>query len=80
MPGIFNVRPRLKAFHYGTLYMMLRKEPARMWFIIFGIIFFIESIILTFFGIKKKNGMLIYIGIVFGIMTLGIVILKLTGH
>ncbi|ADP31246.1 hypothetical protein C6370_19450 [Bacillus atrophaeus] len=51
-----------------------------MWFIIFGIIFFIESIILTFFGIKKKNGMLIYIGIVFGIMTLGIVLLKLTGH
>ncbi|PRP54724.1 hypothetical protein C7B71_12210 [Bacillus halotolerans] len=51
-----------------------------MWFIIFGIIFFIEGIIMTVFGVTKKNGMLTYIGIVFSIMTLGIVVLKLTGH
>ncbi|MEC3639715.1 MULTISPECIES: hypothetical protein [Bacillus] len=51
-----------------------------MWFIIFGIVFFIEGIIMTVFGVRKKNGMLTYIGIVFSIMTLGIVVLKLTGH
>ncbi len=27
-----------------------------MWFIIFGFIFFIESIILTVYGVKKKEG------------------------
>lgn len=51
-----------------------------MWFIIFGFIFFIESIILTVYGVKKKKGMLIYFGVIFGIMTLGTVLLKLTGH
>ena len=29
-----------------------------MWFIIFGFIFFIESIILTVYGVKKKKGLL----------------------
>ncbi|WEY92711.1 hypothetical protein P5624_00945 [Bacillus subtilis] len=51
-----------------------------MWFIIFGIIFFIEGIIMTVYGFKKKNGMLTYIGIVFAIMTFGVVMIKLTGH
>lgn len=32
--------------------------------------FFIEGIIMTVYGVKKKNGMLTYIGIVFAIMTL----------
>jgi hypothetical protein len=46
----------------------------------FGIIFFIEGIMMTVYGVKKKNGMLTYIGIVFSIMTFGVVMIKLTGH
>ena len=51
-----------------------------MWFIIFGIIFFIQGLIMTVCDIKKKNGMATYIGIVFAIMTFGVVMIKLTGH
>lgn len=51
-----------------------------MWFIIFGIIFFIEGIIMIVYGVKKKNGMFIYIGIVFSIMIFGVVMIKLIGY
>lgn len=77
VPGFFMLRYKSCA----TLDICLGKEPFfNMWFIIFGFIFFIESIILTVYGVKKKKGMLIYFGVVFGIMTLGTVLLKLTGH
>jgi hypothetical protein len=80
MPGFF-ILSQPGPSRYATLELMSVKGAfVRMWFIIFGIVFFIEGIIMTVFGVKKKNGMLTYIGIVFSIMTLGIVVLKLTGH
>jgi len=80
MPGFF-ILSQPGPSRYATLGLMSVKGAiVRMWFIIFGIVFFIEGIIMTVFGVKKKNGMLTYIGIVFSIMTLGIVVLKLTGH
>ncbi|MFS0655860.1 hypothetical protein [Bacillus sp. 179-C3.3 HS] len=48
-----------------------------MWFIIIGIIFFIESIILTVIGIKKKQSMLTYLGVVIMIMTIGMIVVTL---
>ncbi|MGE6631709.1 hypothetical protein [Bacillus sp. NPDC077027] len=49
-----------------------------MWFIIIGLIFFIESIVLTVIGIKKKQSMMTYIGVILMIMTLGMIIVSLT--
>lgn len=48
-----------------------------MWFIIIGVIFLIESIILTVVGIKKKQSMMTYLGIVIMIMTVGMIIVTL---
>ncbi|WP_167493196.1 hypothetical protein [Bacillus altitudinis] len=48
-----------------------------MWFIIIGVIFFIESIILTVVGIQKKQSMMTYLGIVIMIMTVGMIIVTL---
>lgn len=48
-----------------------------MWFIIIGVIFFIESIILTVVGIKKKQSMMTYLGVVIMIMTVGMILVTL---
>ncbi|MEI4790251.1 hypothetical protein WAX46_07990 [Bacillus sp. FJAT-53060] len=48
-----------------------------MWFIIIGVIFFIESIILTVVGLKKKQSMMTYLGVVLMIMTIGMIIVTL---
>lgn len=48
-----------------------------MWFIIVGVIFLIESIILTVVGLKKKQSMMAYIGVVLMIMTIGMIIFTL---
>ncbi len=48
-----------------------------MWFIIIGVIFFIESIILTVVGLKKKQSMMTYLGVVIMIMTIGMIIVTL---
>lgn len=48
-----------------------------MWFIIIGVIFFIESIILTVVGIKKKQSMMTYLGVIIMIMTVGMILVTL---
>ncbi|PCK22602.1 hypothetical protein CEY02_03670 [Bacillus pumilus] len=48
-----------------------------MWFIIIGVIFFIESIILTVVGLKKKQSMMTYLGVILMIMTIGMIIVTL---
>lgn len=51
-----------------------------MLFAIIGLIFFIESVILTVYAHKKQNGFLKYIGIVLSILILTMVITSLIHH
>ncbi|MCF7616999.1 hypothetical protein OZL92_21560 [Bacillus sonorensis] len=51
-----------------------------MLFAIIGVIFLIESIFLTVYAHKKKNGFLKYIGIVLSILIVSMIISSLINH
>lgn len=56
LPGFLDiVTARLFQICYTTI-MSVKGAFICMWFIIFGIIFFIEGIIMTVYGVKKKTG------------------------